>query len=33
MGVLVNAIDNMPADLFWIMVMGIVFCTYLVRER
>lgn len=28
-----NAIDNMPVELFWIMVLGILFCVYVVRER
>lgn len=28
-----NAIDNMSLELFWIMVIGIVFCVYVVRER
>lgn len=30
---MMDAIDNMPVELFWIMVLGIVFCTYAVRER
>jgi|SanBayMetagenome_1026888.scaffolds.fasta_scaffold237958_2 hypothetical protein len=28
-----NAIDNMPVELFWIMILGILFCVYVVRER
>lgn len=28
-----NAIDNMSLELFWLIVIGIVFCVYVVRER
>lgn len=32
MGDMLNAIDLMPSDLFCIMVLGILFCVYVVRE-
>lgn len=33
MGGILNAIDTMPSDLFWIMVIAVAVCVFFVRER